>query len=697
MKAGDGKTAVLLAILLAGITAYLSNLLFLQSPQFTRYEGVVSLGVFFVFIPIFYLLILKLFTPAYQKNPHKLALIIGSIVLASLTSYLFAGLIFDWRLVPSHKISAEVLSEKNPDSSGNQATLLSFETTYGILSFAELSQSEGWTRAAKSALENGNKPGETLSWQGRPGTLAKLNFATGPSSGKVLIKTEQTSEVLDLYSPTDGEVSWENKVSIPVLAYLLPLCALWIFFFCIFLFISVFVFPFTKQDKKVGKYYWLLFTLPMLAVWIFYLLAFWPGEMSPDSMTQWGQALTGTYTDAHPPLYAFFIWLITRFWSSPGAVGLVQLLCLSFATAWGLKVLIQNGLNTNAAWLVAVIFALSPLNSTLVISLWKDIPYAIVFLVFSIQILQMIFSGGKWLEQWENCLAMVFSSLGIMLFRHNGVPVPAISLFIAILFFRHYWIRLGVIILAMVFSWALIRGPVYDQIGVDKTTGFENAVFIHHIAAHVMTGGPLSKEERNLVNLILPVEDWRYDCCNMLPTYNSPNFDPQKTVQYSNEIKELFFRLALKEPLIEFQHTTCVSNFIWSFTKSCDVRISLIISQESSVSPNPFGITQESKIPVLRDWLINVYHALFVVERFTIYWFPVIYLFLVIISSIMLHIWVIPKKAFLFAIPSLVQSIVLFVINVSGNSYRYQFGVCLVGMLSLGLAIYAINLRFKSD
>jgi hypothetical protein len=183
----------------------------------------------------------------------------------------------------------------------------------------------------------------------------------------------------------------------------------------------------------------------------------------------------------------------------------------------------------------------------------------------------------------------------------------------------------------------------------------------------------------------------------MLPTYDSPNFDPQKTVQYSNEIKKLFFKLVLKEPLLEFQHITCVSNFIWSFAKSCDVRVSLIISQESSVSPNSFGITQESKIPIVRDWLLNIYQVLFIVDRFTIYWFPVIYLSLVVISSIMLHFWVIPKKAFLFAIPSLVQSMVLLVTNVSGNSYRYQYGVCLVGMLSIGLAIYAINLRFKSD
>jgi len=697
MKIGNQKITVLLGILLAGITTYLSNLLFLQGPHFTRYEGAVSLGVFFVFIPIFFFLILKLFNPAYQKNPHKLALIIGSIVLASLTSFLFSGLIFDWRLIPYHKVSAEVLSVKNPNSSGNQATLLSLETTHGILSFAEIAQSEGWTRTGKSALENGNKPGETLSWQGRPGALAKLNFATGASSGKILIKTEQTSEILDLYSPYDGEFSWGYEYLIPTIAYLLPLCAIWIFFFCIFLFISVFVFPFTKQDKKIGKYYWLLFTLPMLAVWILYLLSFWPGEMSPDSLSQWGQALTGAYTDAHPPLYAFFIWGVTRFWFSPAAVGLVQLLCLSFATAWGLKVLIQNGLNTNAAWLVAVIFALSPLNSTLVISLWKDIPYAIAFMIFSIQILQMIFSGGKWLGKWVNCLALVLSSLGIMLFRHNGVPVPVISLIIAILFFRHYWIRLCVIIIAIVLSWGFIRGPVYDRIGVDKNTGFENAVFIHHIAAHVVKGGPLSQDERDVVNLILPVEDWRYDCCNMLPTYDSPNFDPQKTVQYSIELKELFFKLVLKEPLLEFKHITCVSNFIWSFEKSCDVRVSLIISQESSVSPNSFGITQESKIPIFRDWLLNIYQVLFIVDRFTIYWFPVIYLSLVVISSIMLHFWVIPKKAFLFAIPSLVQSMVLFVTNVSGNSYRYQYGVCLVGMLSIGLAIYAINLRFKSD
>lgn len=695
LRNGGWKRPFIFSLVFSLLFAYLFDLIVLQAPRFTRREALLCLLVFLLSFALSFLLLHHFFLPAFSRNPHRLSLLLASALLASLTAYLLAGLLFDWRLVSPQSISLQVLDSHNSSSSGFQTNLLSFQSNYGVISFNDLNLSSGWQRTAKSVLENANLPGESLSWSGRPGAFAKLTFATSPQAGKVQISSAQTSNVLDLYAPAAGETSWQIPFTIPLTAYLPPLLAIWLLSFCIFLFLSVLVLPFSVPAKQYPRYSWLLFTLPMLAVWSFYLLTFWPGEMSTDSINQWGQMLSGAYTDAHPALYAFVLLGITRVWFSPAAVALVQIVCLALAASWGLKVLLQNGLNLASAWLIAILFALSPLNSTMVITLWKDIPYSICLLIFSIQFLQIIFTDGKWLLKWLNALALALSGLGMMLFRQNGLPVPAISLLIAILFFRHFWRRIGLIILATLVSWAIIHGPIYGWIGVEKNTGFENAVFIHHIAAHVVTGGNLTPEERSVVNLLLPEEDWQYDCCNMLPTYNAPGFDETRTIQYSSEIQKLFLDLAIKEPQIELHHDVCMSDMLWNFNTTCGARVSLIISQESQIAPNGLGIRADSKLPEVNLALKQFFATLWMNERLRVYWFPVVYLILILAASVMAFFWLPSRKALFFAVPSLAQTAILFLVNVSGNSYRYQYGICLVGTLSIGLILLALNRRFN--
>lgn len=677
------------------IFAYLLDILFLQSPTLTKFEVAVVLALFLITLSITFFLLIKFFVPAFARNPHRLALVIGSVLIAFCICRLVQGLAFDWRWVPNQTISVVVLSEKNGDSSGNNVSLLSLETNFGILSYSEIAQSGGWSRTAVSALENMNKSGETLTWSGRPGAFVKFTFATGPDSGIVRIQSNKGDETVDLYSPEKGEVTWESQYQIPSISYMVPLVAIWIVSFCLILFLSPFLFPFSQNQRAASRYYWLLFTLPMILIWGLYLLSFWPGELSPDSLSQWGQVLTGSYTDAHPPLYAFVIWLVTRIWASPGAVVLVQILGLSFAAAWGIKVFVDHGLNTFGAWFIASVFALSPINSTLVITLWKDIPYATVFLIFSIQFLQIIFSDGKWLLKWQNCLALALASLGIMLFRLNGLPVPILSLLIAILFFRKYWLQIGIVALTVSLSWVIIHGPVYDWIGVDKATGFENAVFIHHIAAHVVTGGPLTEEERQMVDLILPVQDWQYDCCNMITTYNAPNFDAAKTSQYTPQIENLFLSLAIKEPQIEWKHTMCVSGSLFKFGSKCGYWVSNIISQNTIITKNSYGIVPDSKIPAVNNFLTYFYKNLYNAKSLRVYWFSIIYLVLTLIAAISLTFWLKFKKGILFFVPTLIQTTFLFFTNVSSYSFRYQYGVFVLGIMSIGVIIMAINKKFQ--
>lgn len=335
----------------------------------------------------------------------------------------------------------------------------------------------------------------------------------------------------------------------------------------------------------------------------------------------------------------------------------------------------------------------------MVITLWKDIPYATALLLFSLQILRVIFSDGEWLKKWGNCVWMALTGLCVMLFRHNGFPVPVLSLLVVGMFYRRYWVRLGVIIICMIFTWVVIRGPVYDSLGVSKNSGAYNQIFIHHISAHIAKGGPLTPEEARIANLILPENGWKYDCCTSITVHDPAEFEKyyQTTAVFSGEIKNIFIGLAFKEPGVELQHLKCVSQPVWNIGGSCGVWLTNIISHNRLVAENSYGIRADSKFPSIKKYLMDVYMYLYNTQKLRFYWYPIIYLILAIIGSITLSFWYGKKKAILFAVPALIQSVILALFNVNATDFRYQYGVILIGLFSLGLIILAINQKFMAQ
>ena len=199
----------------------------------------------------------------------------------------------------------------------------------------------------------------------------------------------------------------------------------------------------------------------MITVWGIYLLTFWPGMMSTDSNVQWQQVITGIFSDAHPVFHTLFIWLITRLWFTPAAVAIVQILSLSLTTAWGISLLDEQGLPW-AAWTLVALFALSPANGDMVIILWKDIPYSTSLFLLSLMILKIVFSQGKWLAKRSTWVWLALVSLCVASFRHNGLPIPFLTLPILILVYKKWWKPLVSSLVLFFALYLLIHGPLYN-------------------------------------------------------------------------------------------------------------------------------------------------------------------------------------------------------------------------------------------
>ena len=429
----------------------------------------------------------------------------------------------------------------------------------------------------------------------------------------------------------------------------------------------------------------------MIAVWGIYLLTFFPGMMSTDSNVQWGQIISGQFNDWHPVFHTLSMWLVTRIWLSPAAVVISQILFLSLTVAWGIHLLEEHGLPNWAGWSLAAIFALAPLNGNMVIVLWKDIPYSTSLFLLSLMILKIVLTKGAWMEKRFTWVWLGLVSLCVASFRHNGLPIPIVSLIALLIFYRKSWKELVKAALLIVVLYGIIQGLFYKTLMVEQPKfGFMQDTMMHHIAAHINNGQPLTPEEQALAKYIFPENHWGYDCCTALPTHFSPGYSDLQTSVQGPVIRKLFIDLAIKEPSVELEHLKCVSSIIWRSPGFCGANTVLPGGRTIWIGSVPVKyFSENSLIPSLQKPLSAFLIALRINPNLTLFVAPAVYLWFGIYATVIFSIRRKNWKGLLFILPIVIQSATFVLINTSDN-FRYHYGVYLVGLFGIGLLILAL-------
>lgn len=75
----------------------------------------------------------------------------------------------------------------------------------------------------------------------------------------------------------------------------------------------------------------------LLCIMLSHLLLMWPGILSPDSQAQYQMAISGIYSDHHPPLMAFVWRYLDRLYRGPGMIFLLHLSMLYGAIFYLIK------------------------------------------------------------------------------------------------------------------------------------------------------------------------------------------------------------------------------------------------------------------------------------------------------------------------------------------------------------------------
>ena len=673
------------------------NILFVQTINLGKRQIAFLLLIFLgLILPITWLtgrFLLPRFRSFSRRGKALLILASGffSLLILATTNHppLFAAL-------PNHSLSILVPAASGENASERSVSINWITTSLGDVSYSQVVKEGDWEIADSGISYTGAQPA-SLRWEGKTGEELQVEFTRTPYSNPVLLVWDGQEISVNLNGPEGTALPVSYNFSKINFGTLLALFFLFVSIFFLFLVVTIFFLSHEWKSKSYPprkKYSWLLYTLPMIVVWGVTLLAFFPGMMSTDSNDQWGQILYGQLNDTHPVFHTLSMWLVTRIWFSPAAVVIAQILFLSLSVAWGIRLLEEHGLPPWAAWLLAAIFALAPLNANMVVVLWKDIPYSTSLFLFSLMILKIALTQGEWLKKRLSWVWLGLAGLCVASFRHNGLPIPFVIFPLLLLVYRRWWKPLlGGMVLTIIL-YGLIQGPFYKSLNIgQRPLGFVQEIMLHHISAHIKNGQPLSTSDQILADSIFPRGQWKYDSCTSLSIQFSPGFSGLRSSINGPAIQELFLNLAIKEPLIELRHLQRISSIVWRAPGFCGANTLVPLNQTKWISVFPVKYIQEnSLIPSIQkpfaQFLISVRDN----PDLTLLIAPVVYLWLGIYSTVVLAIRKKDWRILFFIFPVVIQSAFLAIINVSDN-YRYYYASYLTGLLGIGLLILSMSPR----
>lgn len=418
-----------------------------------------------------------------------------------------------------------------------------------------------------------------------------------------------------------------------------------------------------------------------------YLLAFYPGVLSFDSVNQWAQLSQFNFSNWHPAYHTILMWFITRIWYSPAAVALFQILVFSIVVGYGLSTF-RKELDIPYALLVVVgiIISVVPLNGIMIITLWKDALYSIFILLLTIYVLRIIHTEGSWIASGHNWIYFGLTIANISLLRHNGFPIAFGALFACMLFrgYRKYFVKsLAVSLLFII----VVVGPVYKIFKVDRSSDQSlGVIFVHPIAAQINAGTELTKNQERFLNEIFPLKQvWDYSCYDAtILFYKGVNFQPVQ--QHPFFTAKTFIILTVENPKVTIDHFICLSSFIWQLQQPNNVYLETILTSNITLNDYPDwkiyenAVTQNSKMPILRDFIVKVMENALLIDPDRIFWRPAIYLYLFTLLVMTTVFKSGNRLVSILLVPVLLQSLI---IGLTGQlqALRYQYPVYVTSML----------------
>jgi len=439
------------------------------------------------------------------------------------------------------------------------------------------------------------------------------------------------------------------------------------------------------NPKTKNSLLFLIYFLAPVIVFTIYLLAYFPGIMPNDSISQWKQVTRFSFGDWHPVFHTFLEWLITRIWLSPAMIAIVQILMFSFAFASGVFQFDKMGINRKLLIALTLIFAFNPVNGAFSITILKDTPFIASVIYLTVLLIKIYHTNGYWLKPIPNKILLIVTLVFVSLLRHNG-PAPALaSVFFLLVFYRKYWKGIFCVVLATLILICAIKGPLYNALDVKPSNSFQPLVLsVIQVSAIAHFGGDVTPEEIEFLSQIATWEDWKtgYDKYSVLGVTKTPSYDLQKFGELKSKFLKTWVALVLRNPGIALNAYLERTNMIWKITTPSDAKLQV----PNIIIKNKVGLERESILPQVKEVTDLFCRA---AAYYLFDWLllrPAIYMYFILFICLLILMRRKIKPLIVF-VPVLANTFGLALITTSSQS-RYYYATILVAPFALFLFMY---------
>ena len=169
--------------------------------------------------------------------------------------------------------------------------------------------------------------------------------------------------------------------------------------------------------------FWLMFFGAVLS-FSTWLLAYWPGYMTSDSIHIWWAAKKpGYFIHSHPFMNVIYYRFLQQIWDNVAIVSIFQILLTSLLGSYIFYYIFKNGINLFLILLFYFNFILSIPVGLYNISLWKDVPFAILVLFWAFYLMKMYLEKRRGILKvsYQETMFLILSIIALCLFRYNGI------------------------------------------------------------------------------------------------------------------------------------------------------------------------------------------------------------------------------------------------------------------------------------
>lgn len=280
-----------------------------------------------------------------------------------------------------------------------------------------------------------------------------------------------------------------------------------------------------KHTIRVGISIFLVITL----TWGIYWLAYYPGLLSDDSVNQWSQ-LYGTLplSEWHPLIHTFFIKILSVNGQFPGLFLAIQVVFGAATVACILGRSYKLGLSTILVYLIALFYAIYPVNGYYMVTMWKDTPYSILLLILFWLVFEIVHSDERILQsRWFPAL-LAITLFGVGTVRKNGMLVIVALILCLLIFMAHKKtiLMVGIITFALIAGYNTYTTKALNAVKSPPSEAL--SIPIQQVAATYRDNGNIPKTQRQYFDTIMPKSGW-------IAHYNPYLVD---TIKFSNEFNK---------------------------------------------------------------------------------------------------------------------------------------------------------------